>query len=121
MGRAMRSLSGSFVPSPKATQNARPPKQTKCTSLSAFQNCGMCSIVGWLERYQLHAVIKSAGSHLKKVFNFIIRDYTVSYNKNRADKTDSRGNQVLRLSSTTAFLQKLISVTDSRGDKNSLA
>ena len=35
---------------PKETQKAKPPKQIKCTILSAKGKLGIWGIVGWLER-----------------------------------------------------------------------
>lgn len=35
---------------PNATQKVNPPKQMRCTSLSAFQNDGIISMVGSEER-----------------------------------------------------------------------
>lgn len=73
MGSAIRHCVGNFVPTANATQNASTAKQMQCTSLSAFQKVGICSIVSCEERYQLHPKMKSAGNQRRIFFRRFMR------------------------------------------------
>ncbi len=52
-----------------ATQKASPPKHMRCTSLSAFQNVGICCMVGIDDSMILVRVMAIAGNHRAKVLS----------------------------------------------------